>query len=104
MSEDWRSIYCEPVLPNSNTLSLSSSGADLLASLESLCYTRWGWKSTEVITKKLSLALHNGIRILTSLLFQCLSFNYSVILEEFLIIYFNAVKEGGFVCGNVRIK
>lgn len=53
---------------------------------------------------KLSLALHNGIRILTSLLFQCLSFNYSVILEEFLIMYFNAVKEEGFVCGNVRIK
>ena len=52
---------------------------------------------------KLSLALHNGIRILTSLLFQCLSFNYSVILEEFLIMYFNAVKEEGFVCGTVRI-
>lgn len=103
LSEDWRSIYCEPMLPNSNTLSLSVSGADLLASLESLFYTSWGWKSTGVMMK-LNLALHNGIRILTSLLFQCLNFNYSMILEEFLITYFNAVKEGGFVCRNVRIQ
>ena len=39
LSEDWRSIYCEPMLPNSHTLSLTVSGADLLASLKSPSYT-----------------------------------------------------------------
>ena len=99
--EEESSIYCLPTVSSSNTLSVSISAADLLVSSESPFYTWWGWKATEMM--KLSPALRSGIRVLTSVLFQCLSFNHFVILEEFLL-YISMLWKKGLWTWGVRIK
>lgn len=99
--EEESSIYCLPTVSSSNALSLSISAADLLVSSESPFYTWWRWKATEIM--KLSPALHSSIRVLTSVLFQCLSFNHFLILEEFLL-YISMLWKKGLWTWGVRIK